>query len=103
MSLAILKRPSALRDLEECFVYIAEDDLDIATEFLIAVEDSLDQLATMPLMGKVVELDIQVLAGIRVWPVKGFKAYLIFYFASDDSIELVRVLHSSRDVEGLLS
>lgn len=29
MTLKILKLPQAERDIEECFVYIAEDNLDI--------------------------------------------------------------------------
>jgi hypothetical protein len=41
----IFKRPQAERDIEECFVYIAEDNVDAGVVFLVAVEDSLEQLA----------------------------------------------------------
>lgn len=40
MKLSILKRPSAERDIEECFVYIAEDNPDIGIAFLVAVEET---------------------------------------------------------------
>lgn len=38
---------------------------------------------------------------LRIWPVKRFEAYLLFYLADDDSVELVRLLHGSRDIDGL--
>ena len=31
----VIKREQAKRDLEECFVYIAEENLDIAVHFLV--------------------------------------------------------------------
>lgn len=53
MTRPIFKRPQAERDIEECFVYIAEENLDIGISFLVAVEDSLEQLSRMPLIGRV--------------------------------------------------
>jgi plasmid stabilization system protein ParE len=38
-----------------------------------------------------------LLDGIRVWPVAGFKNHLIFYRVLIDEIEVVRVIHGSRD------
>lgn len=52
MSYEIFKRPQAERDIEECFVFIAEDNLDTGVYFLVAVEDSLEQLGKFPLIGK---------------------------------------------------
>jgi len=40
----IFKRPQAERDIEECFVFIAEDDLDTEVYCLAPVEDLLKQL-----------------------------------------------------------
>ena len=40
---------------------------------------------------------------IRQWRVKDFKEYLIFYRIQDDRVEILRVLHGARDLEGLLS
>jgi len=53
-------------------------------------------LADFPKMG-ISRDDIQ--AGLRSQPVGN---YLIFYFPLADGIEIVRVLHGSRDVENLL-
>lgn len=99
MSLPILKRPQAERDIEECFVFIAEDNLDIGVTFLVAVEDSLEQLSRMPLIGKTKRF--RTVKNLRMWAVKGFDSYLIFYLVNEDSIELVRLLHGARDIDGL--
>lgn len=48
----VRKKPQAERDIEECFVYIGEDDLDIAVHFLVAVEDSIEEIGRNPLIGK---------------------------------------------------
>lgn len=41
------------------------------------------------------------LTGIRLWPVLGFSKYLIFYQVTEDSIRVLRVLHSARDIAAL--
>lgn len=69
--------------------------------FLVAVEDSLEQLSKMPLIGKVRSFKNTNGLNLRIWPVNGFEAYLLFYLADEDSVELVRLLHSSRDIDGL--
>jgi len=33
-----------------------------------------------------------------VWPIKGFKNYLIFYRPIEQGVEIVRVLHGARDM-----
>ena len=34
---------------------------------------------------------------------KGFEKYLVFYRATDGLVEILRVLHASRDIDGILS
>jgi hypothetical protein len=36
-----------------------------------------------------------------MWKVKGYENYLVFYAVSKDTIEVIRVLHSSRNIEEL--
>ena len=55
MSYEVRKKPQAERDIEECFVYIGEDNLDIAVHFLVAVEDSIEQIGRNPFIGKTCE------------------------------------------------
>jgi toxin ParE1/3/4 len=99
----IFKRPQAERDIEECFVFIAEDNLDTGVYFLAAIEDSLEQIAKFPLIGKQRGFADKQFQNVRMWRVKGFESYLIFYAVTENQIEMIRLLHSSRDIEDLFS
>lgn len=99
MTYEIFKRPQAERDIEECFVYIAEENLDTAVYFLVAVEDSLEQLAEFPFIGSKRTFQNPRFQAIRMWRVKGYPDYLIFYQIIDDRIEIIRVVHGSRDID----
>lgn len=92
----VLKRPEAESDLDEIWWYIAQDSPDNADRFLDRLQERFLALADFPKMG-ISRDDIQ--AGLRSQPVGN---YLIFYFPLADGIEIVRVLHGSRDVENLL-
>ena len=97
----IFKRPQAERDIEECFVFIAEENLDAGVYFLVAVEDSLEQIAKFPEIGKKREFQDKRFENLRMWRVKKYENYLIFYKVTEDRIEMVRLLHGSRDIEDL--
>lgn len=105
MSYAIFKRPQAERDIEECFVYIAEDNLDTAVYFLVAVDDSIEQLAQFPLLGKQSGFQNKQFQNMRMWKVKGYEKYLIFYVADEieETIDVIRVLYASRDIKDIFS
>jgi len=57
----------------------------------------------MPGMGKVVRLVSSRMGEIWQWRIKDFQDYLIFYQIRDDRVEILRFLHGSRDLEGILS
>jgi plasmid stabilization system protein ParE len=46
---------------------------------------------------------IPLFEGIRVFPVSRFKKYLVFYRPIEGGIEVLRVLHGARDIQGLLA
>lgn len=98
MMRSILKRPQAERDIEECFVYIGERNLDAVFAFLLSVEKSLELLATAPYIGFPRSFPDSGIEGLRMWLVEGFKNYEIFYLVDDDSVDVVRVLHAARDI-----
>ena len=102
MSLVIKKSPDARMDLVDLFVYIGQHDQEAADRFLRAVDQTIEKLAAMPGLGGPCELDNPNLADLKVWPVKGFKKYLIFYRLTDEGIEIVRVLYGGRDISKLL-
>lgn len=55
--------------------------------------DKFPMVANFPLMGK--QRD-ELLRGMRSFPVK---PYIIFYNFAQDAVEIIRILHQSRDVE----
>ena len=97
----ILKTPQAELDLLDIASYIAEDNFDAAERFLEAAEQTFATVASMPLIGHACEFQSPQAQGLRLWRVRGFERYLIFYRPLDHGIEVVRVLHGSRDIESL--
>jgi toxin ParE1/3/4 len=91
----------ARRDIDDIAEYIATDNLDVAIELCLAVEDAVEKLAEMPGMGRLREFQNPALSPIRSWPVRGFRNYLIFYRPLPDGIEVLRVVHGARDVDSL--
>ncbi len=99
----IYKRASAKRDLEDHFVYLAQNaGLDIAGRFLINAEASFNDLAHEPLIGTQLILQQPALTGLRRWRIKGFENHLIFYLPRSDGVSIIRVLHAARDWWSLL-
>jgi toxin ParE1/3/4 len=86
MSFEIKKKPQAERDIEECFVYIAEDNLDIAVHFLVAVEESIDEISRNPLIGAKREFKILQSLNVRMLLVKNFSNYQIYYVTNAETI-----------------
>ena len=75
MSFEIRKRPQAERDIEECFVFIGEENLDIAVHFLVAVEDSIELIRQNPFLGRSREFTDLKIQNIRMMLVKDFQNY----------------------------
>jgi toxin ParE1/3/4 len=98
------KRPQAVQDLWRIAAYLVDMSRSAgpASRFLKAAETSFQALAEMPLIGASREYSNPDLAGIRMWQVKGFENYLIFYRTTVAGIEVVRVLHARRDIESIL-
>jgi toxin ParE1/3/4 len=99
VSATISKKAEAKLDLLQHFVYIGENNLEAAERFLSAAEDAFQKLAGMPRMGALRDFGNPELTGLRSWPIREFRNYLIFYRPIEDGIEVLRVLHGARDVE----
>jgi toxin ParE1/3/4 len=93
--------PAADRDLDEQFLYIAEHNRDAALRFFHAAEASFERLAAMPELGQRQTFGRKELADLRVWQVRGFEKYLVFYRPVEGGIEVVRVLHGARDIAAI--
>ncbi|MEN6437497.1 MAG: type II toxin-antitoxin system RelE/ParE family toxin [Syntrophobacter sp.] len=89
----ILKRPRARSDLAEIWDYIADDSEARADAFVESIDQEFQLLATRPNMGRVRD---ELAKGLRSFPVG---RYIIFYRPISEGIEVIRVLHGSRDLE----
>ncbi len=96
----IQKRAIAVQDLEDLAFHISENNPTAANSFLTAAEYTLELLAGQPDMGVGRQYKNQKLKGMRMFPVKGYGNFLLFYLPlkTNLGIDLVRVLHSSRDM-----
>ncbi|MBK9154480.1 MAG: type II toxin-antitoxin system RelE/ParE family toxin [Chloracidobacterium sp.] len=90
-----------LEELIELAAYLANDNEDVAQRFLNACDDSFQLLAKNPLIGSVREFNNPELSRVRMWRVKGFEKYLIFYVPIDDGIKILHLFHSARDYESV--
>ena len=86
---------AARADLDEIWLYIAEDDPEAADRFIRSINSRFPKLASMPYMGRQRE---EPSPGMRSLPVGN---YIIFYRPIDQGIEVVRVLHGARDLPPL--
>lgn len=86
------KRPLALADLAEIWAFIADDSEANADRFLAKLETKLELLATQPNMGRERP---ELMTGMRSLP---FARYVVYFMAQSDGIDIVRVLHSGRDI-----
>lgn len=101
----VLKREAAKRDLVAQWVWYAETaSIEVADRFLAATDTTLNLLATQPESGSPLFVRETELQGMRRFPVsEGFEKILLFYFPLQDGVDLVRVVHGSRDPRQLFA
>lgn len=102
MKSPVARTPAALADVLRQALYLAENNPEAALRYLAAVEQTLDVISSNPHIGAFYGSGNPRLQELRVWNVRGFEKYLIFYRASPDAVELIRVLHGSRDIPAIL-
>lgn len=98
----VVVRPRADRDLTEHAQYIARDNVEVGLRFYTAAEETFQALAALPKMGSARDYRNPRLTGLRMWRVKDFEKYLIFYRPMRDGIEVIRVLRGEQDIEAIL-
>jgi toxin ParE1/3/4 len=98
VKLRIAVRPEADNDVEHHARYLTEHSgIETALTFYERLEQTFTLLATFPEMGKVAGF-AEPLTGTRVFHVKDFENYLVFYERIRNGIQVLRVLHGSRDM-----
>jgi toxin ParE1/3/4 len=83
--------PSAREDLDDIFDYIVKDNPTAAVRFVGKLKETLRRIAGFPSLG-IIRDDLA--PGVRCFPVGN---YLIFYRSRDVGVEVISVLHGSRD------
>ena len=101
MKRRVALRQAAREDLIESYLFIGRDSPDAAEHFLQAAEESCDALADMPEIGHRWESEDQRLQDVRVWHVKGFESWLIFYRITEKQVDILRVIHGARDITAI--
>ena len=89
----VTRRPLAAADILDIWDHIAEDSIEQADRWVDKLDDKFKLIATQPLMGRARN---ELAAGVRSFP---FGRYVIFYEPIDNGIDVVRVLHSARDID----
>ena len=90
--------PQANEDLVESSAYLIENaSVDVAIRFVRSTFSTSSLLATMSGMGRNCHFRKPELREVRRFPVNAFTRWLIFYRPSSEGIEVLRVIHSSRD------
>ncbi|MDD3581331.1 MAG: type II toxin-antitoxin system RelE/ParE family toxin [Desulfobacca sp.] len=93
----IVKRPLARSDLAEIWDYIADDNESRADAFIDLIDRKFHELASHPNMGRSRD---ELSEGLRSFPVG---RYVIFYRPLPQGVEIIRVLHGSRDLNAIFN
>jgi toxin ParE1/3/4 len=86
---------AAEEDLRDIWAYIAEHNSESANKIIKEIIGKFAILRDHPQMGRE---QTKLLVNLRSFTVKG---YLILYQPFADGVEVLRVVHSSRDIEGI--
>jgi len=91
----VVYRPLAGSDIFDIWDFIAEDSVLQADSWVDNLDVKLHLLATQPLMGRSRD---ELFPGLRSHP---FGRYVIFYMPLADGVDVVRVIHSTRDLNSI--
>lgn len=87
---------SAVRDLEKTCDYIAEDSEVYAKVFARRIIDALEATATFPYSGRLVpEMKNEMIRE------KILASYRLIYRVKEESIEVVRIIHSAKNFKDI--
>ena len=96
-------RPQADLDLDQHAYYLAKEaSQDVGHRFLVAAHETFALLATQPEMGWHSRLKHPGLESLRVFRISGFEKMLVLYLPVESGVEIVRVIHGSRNLLTLL-
>lgn len=86
---------NALEDLDEAWLFLAQEDLEAADRLVDEVHATAQRLLKHPELGRARP---ELREGIRSWTVG---RYLVFYTIRRDTLIVLRVVHGRRDLDAL--
>ena len=89
----VTRRPQAEADILEIWDFIAEDSVAEADRWVDRLDAKFELWATQPMMGRPRD---ELAQGLRSLT---FGKYVVFFEPMLEGIDVVRVLHGSRDLE----
>jgi plasmid stabilization system protein ParE len=94
-----LIRPKADQDLEDQAFYLStHTSPQIGHRFLVAAHDCFTRLAVQPGIGWQPRLRSSELTNVRIFSISGFEKILVFYRPIRKGVEILRVVHGSRNL-----
>ena len=93
----VTRRPQAEADILEIWEYIAGDSISAADQWVDALHEKMSLWASQPLMGRARD---ELVPGVRSLT---FGRYVVFFEPLQDGIDVVRVLHGSRDIDAIFT
>jgi plasmid stabilization system protein ParE len=93
--------PQADADLYQHVAYLRSHSPDAAARFVEAVFDTVNGLLFAPQKAPVLELSEPQLFAVRWQVVKGFRHYRLVYRVMGDTVEILKVFHTSQNPERL--
>ncbi|MGD1084924.1 MAG: type II toxin-antitoxin system RelE/ParE family toxin [Verrucomicrobiota bacterium] len=105
MNRAVQKARNFNVDFENLFGwYVDKACVEVAWRFQTALDNSLAKLSIRPDLGRPRHFRHPKLRGLRSCPVEHpFEKLLIFYRATDEVLDAVRLMHGARDLPRRLS
>jgi len=91
---AVVFAPEALEDLEQIWLYIAQDDITRADRFIDKLRSFCEgELSLFPRIGKPRDY---LKPGVLAFP---FDNYMLYYRIGLETIEIIRIMHGSVDMQ----
>ena len=89
--------PQAIHDLDRVLAYLAKENPEVAWKFIDAVEQTTQRLTHWPFTGSECNFENPKTKNIRVTTITRFKNHLIYFTSDEHKLEVIRIVHSSRD------
>ena len=85
-------------DVVDIITPLAAENPTAAADVLVRIENTLSLLSEHPLAGTA---RTEIAPDLRSLPVEKFRQYIVFYRPLADGIEVIRILHGSRDITAI--